>query len=224
MSGCRLLFVTGLASEARLLRRFVGPDDRVITAIGDTDGIADIVTESDAGGVVSFGVAGGLSEDAPLYAPLITSVLRGVDPPPAWPRPVPGQTDEPLYAAGEAITSVEEKARLFAETGAIAADMESRGCAIGAVRGEKPFIAVRAIADDADEPIPEVLLDCVDARGRPRPLKALFTLLRRPRLFGPMVRLGRANSRAMRVLRISLEAGLVDALAAALTTHGRKTQ
>jgi adenosylhomocysteine nucleosidase len=65
---------------------------------------------------------------------------------------------------------------------AAAVDMESAAVAAVARDRNLPFIALRAIVDEVDDTIPTALHESVDAWGRPRPLKLIVALSRRPSL------------------------------------------
>ncbi len=71
------------------------------------------------------------------------------------------------------VTSPEEKATLFQQTGAIAVDMESAAVAAEAQKARVPFMAIRAVADPVGMTLPRSALTALDEFGRLRPLKLL---------------------------------------------------
>ena len=79
------------------------------------------------------------------------------------------------------ITRAAEKRRLAGAYGAMAVDMESAGVATAAHARGRPFLAVRAVSDDARTDMPEVVDEWASAGGRMVPS---------PREVAGLVRLG----------------------------------
>jgi hypothetical protein len=99
-----------------------------------------------------------------------------------------------IHTSGQIVATPDEKAELFARTGAPAVDMEH-----GIVREYSrslgvPFVAVRAISDAAGDMLYPAVLRLVDEWGRPRPAAIAGALLRRPTLLPHLMRLG-ANAK-----------------------------
>ncbi len=100
---------------------------------------------------------------------------------------------------------VEEKATLHRETGAIAVDMETAAIAAACARAGVPLLAVRAISDPAQTPLPAPLAEWFDlARQRPRPRRLLMYVWRRPSAIWPFVRFVRSLPVARRALTEAL--------------------
>jgi adenosylhomocysteine nucleosidase len=100
---------------------------------------------------------------------------------------------------------VSEKAALFRETGALAVDMETAAIAAACQRAGVPLLAMRAISDTADTPLPAPLAEWFDlARQRPRPRRLLAYLCRRPSAIGPFVRFLRGLPTARRALTAAM--------------------
>src|SRR3546814_7947035 len=78
------------------------------------------------------------------------------------------------------IGSTQDKAALFAETGASAVDMESHGVAMAAATAGLPLLVLRAIADSAGTALPRAVLHGLAPDGRQRPLAVAAALLLRP--------------------------------------------
>mgnify|MGYP001773063203 CR=1 FL=1 len=106
----------------------------------------------------------------------------------------------PVLTATKPLLSVEHKAFWHEHSGALAVDMESVAVARVAATACRPFFAMRAVCDAAGRAVPEAMLAMVDDFGRPRILKLLCTLLRRPWLAGPLLRMQGDFHRALRGL------------------------
>jgi len=90
--------------------------------------------------------------------------------------------------------------------GALAVDMES--AAVAAVARERglPFMALRAIVDEAQDTIPPALNGSVDAWGRARPLRLMAALCAHPLMLGDLPRLYSRMQRATQALRAAAHA------------------
>lgn len=109
------------------------------------------------------------------------------------------------------VETVVAKRALAAATGAIAVDMETAAIATECSRAGVPLLALRAISDAAAEPLPVPFADWFDlARQRPRPLRLLRHLGRRPSAIVPFVRFVRGLQRA----RSALGRAVCEAVAA----------
>ena len=188
--------LTGMALEARLARRTGLP---VACAGGDASAAAAAqrLLESGAGGIVSFGVAGGLApglrpgslvvatavvdEDGAVYevCRFWHDRLRH-----ALPQALPAVLAGALTPAA----TTEEKARLGARTGAVAVDLESLAVARVCLAWGRPFAVLRAVADPAGRALPAAALAGLDGEGRMVPGAVLAQLAADPR---QIVALGR---------------------------------
>lgn len=88
----------------------------------------------------------------------------------------------------------------FERTGAVAADMESGAVAAAALRAGVPFIAVRAILDAANTPLPAAALAAVSG-GRVQLRRVVSALVRRPQDLPALLRLATGRRAATRALR-----------------------
>lgn len=102
----------------------------------------------------------------------------------------------PVAGSETVLATPAAKRTLHRETGAPAADMESAFLARWCLRQEIPFVAVRAVADDAGAAIPAAVLDAADPDGGIEPLELLLQLLRHPGQIGSLWRLERQFRRA----------------------------
>jgi hypothetical protein len=83
-----------------------------------------------------------------------------------------------LVSVHAIVATPEQKARLYADTGGLAVDMESGPILAAARRRGWPALVVRAVSDHAQEALPEALLHAVDTHGRVRTLPAFLALAR----------------------------------------------
>ncbi len=105
-----------------------------------------------------------------------------------------------LLGTAEVVATPDAKARLFAESGAAALDMESLPLAEAAAEAGRPFIAVRAVADPAGRAIPGAALAALGKEGRVDFLRLLAALARRPGDLAGFPALARDSARAKAAL------------------------
>lgn len=114
-----------------------------------------------------------------------------------------------LLTAAAAIATIEEKRALRAATGAAAVDMEAAGVADAAAELGLPWVALKAILDPADLPLPAPLARCARADGGLR-VGGLLAALLAPRAWRP----ARAVARNLRPALAALRAGTGEACGA----------
>ena len=98
------------------------------------------------------------------------------------------------------LSSPQEKAGAFAQTGALAVDMESHHVARAAAERGLPFLAVRAISDQANEALPPIMAGFVDEYGQTRMSAVLAALILRRVTLAQLLQAGRASRRAHQAL------------------------
>ena len=114
-----------------------------------------------------------------------------------------------LLTSSRAVTTIEDKARAFRETGAIAADMESMAVAqVAAIRG-LPFLAVRVIVDTAADVLPNAVVTASRA-GQPRVWSLIGRLVLAPADLIAVIRLARRYGIANRALRAVAATGCLQ--------------
>ena len=160
--------------------------------------------EGHAGTAPLWSSDGDLPESAPVSAraPSVTSAVR---PGPAEATDArkgegPGVRVGAILGLDRMLSSPQEKADAFARRGALAIDMESHHVARAAGERNLPFIAVRAISDQANEVLPAIMATFVDAEGQTRMSAVLAALILRRVRFGALVRVGGASRRAHQAL------------------------
>jgi adenosylhomocysteine nucleosidase len=117
-----------------------------------------------------------------------------------------------LLTSAAAIEDVAAKAAAFAETGAVAVDMESAGVAQIAASKRLPFVAVRAIVDTAGDTLPRAVM-AAGTEGRVRLARLLFGIVRSPREIAPVMRLAQRYRAAIRALGAVARTGALAPLA-----------
>jgi adenosylhomocysteine nucleosidase len=117
-----------------------------------------------------------------------------------------------LLTSAAAIAEAAAKAAAFAETGAIAVDMESAGVAQVAAASKLPFVAVRAIVDTAADSLPRSAV-AAGAQGRVRLVRLILGIVRSPREIAPMMRLAKRYHAASRALCAVARTGALAPLA-----------
>ncbi len=93
-----------------------------------------------------------------------------------------------------------DKQHLHQQTGASAVDMESLAIAAVAHQSQIPFLALRAIADGADDNLANCAIQCVDEFARPQLPRLLTCLARHPTEMSSLIRLGHNFNKATRTL------------------------
>jgi adenosylhomocysteine nucleosidase len=160
--------------------------------------------EGHAGTPPLWSTDGDLPENAPAStrAPSVTSAVR---PGPA--QMVQGGTGEgrgirvgAILGLDRMLSSPQEKADAYARRGALAIDMESHHVARAAGERNLPFIAVRAISDQADEILPAIMATFVDAEGQTKMSAVLAALIFGRVGLGALLRAGGASRRAHQAL------------------------
>lgn len=106
-----------------------------------------------------------------------------------------------LLCSEKALITVEEKAAAFANTRAIAVDMESAGAAEAARQVSVPFFCVKVVCDTAHKGVVQELLEAVDSQGNSKPERLFLPLLRRPWLVWHIWQTAREFSQAIAVIK-----------------------
>lgn len=210
--------VTGLAVEAEVLRAAkVAAAVRCCGARPDAalEAARQLIAEG-AQALLSFGVAGSLVAIAqPGHVVLADEVVL----PDGTRLPCAAQWHADLAArlsrlavrlhrgpiAGSAIPvcSADAKHALRQHTGALAVDMESHAVAKAAAEAAVPFLALRAVADAADQSVPGFAMTGVDAAGHTRLMPVLVGLVRQPGALPDLLRLRRHFNAALAGLRLA---------------------
>lgn len=100
-------------------------------------------------------------------------------------------SDQPLLETNHVLVQPAQKQRLFQESGAAAADMESAELSAVARDAAVPFAALRVIADSADTTIPQWITGSIDSFGRVRLVSMLLPFITHPADWPGILRLAR---------------------------------
>ena len=202
-----ILAVTGLKREAEIAG---GQSVVAVAGGGDAKGLAEKLDalHGDIKGVISFGVAGGLS---PLLkvgeAVIADQVISGGE---QWrcserwrvalAAKLAGAHQGPIAASTAILENAKEKAALFAATGALAVDMESAVAARFAAARKLPFAVLRVISDDARHVLPPAALVAMRPDGGIAISRVLGSLVRHPLQLPSLVRMARTSGKAFKEL------------------------
>jgi adenosylhomocysteine nucleosidase len=223
--------VAALPAEARCLAgtglRFARPvtvSDQMMVCLGGVGGTgaavaARLLVAAGATALVSWGVAGGLDANLQPGTLVVTGeVITGeVDRPirhaptpvsRAWAAELACSVRERVSLSGGPIVAVDHvletlaDKRALAGTGAVASDMETAAVAHAARSARIPWIAVRAIVDDASLALPAGVVSAIDIFGRPRIGRLVTALVRQPGEILQLPRLARHFRAALGTLNV----------------------
>lgn len=197
-------FVVGLVAEQTIAKRLSG----IVavgngTAAGAQRAVEDVVRQG-ATALVSFGVAGGLAPDAragKILVPrsvLTASGMRDCDE--TLVQRLGGPLDGLLLGSNAVVASRAEKARLFAQTGATAVDIESEAVATYAFAHHRPFAVLRVVCDPASRALPRAAQVALDSCGKISISRIVAALVKRPDDILPLIWVARDASVARRSL------------------------
>jgi adenosylhomocysteine nucleosidase len=208
--GITVAAVAGFRAEARCLR---GQDVRVAFSGGSAERArseAERLVAEGGAALVSFGLAGGLAQGLRpgdlLLPETVCSARAGswsVDP--VWCQRMHARLArggfEPkagaLAGSERIVATILDKRALFEEVGALAVDMESHAVAAVADEAKIPFLVLRAVADPADQVIPQVAREALRPDGRIRVRATFGGLFRGPGELIALLRLARQSALAL---------------------------
>jgi hopanoid-associated phosphorylase len=199
-----MIVVVGMAFEARIAAGLGVP----VVCGGDGKNLAASLTRAMAagcGGLISFGVAGGLAPDLePGTCVIGSSVIDENDTHATdarWAhrltRLIPGSIRGAIVGVRAPIAHASAKRDLHRQTGAIAVDMESQVVARAAIQHGVPMAAIRVIVDPVQRTIPRSALAGARPDGTIDPLAVVRSLARNPRDLIGLVRMA-VDTRAAR--------------------------
>lgn len=204
--------VCGLKSEARTLAHL--PADRFRVCVSGANAQraheqAKGLARDGARILISFGLAGGLIPDLRPGDLVLNGLVHLPDGGEIHADSTLLEALKPFLqpvrlaaAAGadQAVLSPIGKARL-ANLGGACVDMETHGVARAAQEAGRPWVAVRAIADDCHTALPKWAMGLVREDGSVDDARAALALLRAPWDLPLALRLASANAKALAALR-----------------------
>lgn len=103
-----------------------------------------------------------------------------------------------VLGVDQVLNTPASKARAFARTNADIVDTESHAFARAMTSRGGRWLIIRGLSDRHDESLPRGVEGFVDPQGRTRISAVLWALMKRPTLFGTLLRLGSRTEEAMR--------------------------
>ncbi len=198
-----IIAVTGLVREARIAD---APGVKTIAGGGKASLAAKLEQALGEGakGIISIGIAGGLSPRLASGDCVIASeVLSGGErfaTDPAWTARIGAALPQGIVAAIAGADAVvldkNGKADLFRATGAYAVDMESHIVARLARQYRIPFAVLRTIADPADRNLPPLVISALKEDGSVNVPAVLAGLATRPQDIAALMRTARQSEKA----------------------------
>lgn len=211
--------VAALPGEAKSIRKSRaqwggGSPEVALSGVGQraAGAAAERLARSGAAGLVSFGYAGALNPG--LRSGTLILPADVIEPDGTLHRADSGwlaalaaalAPDLPLATGAllstpHLLASAEDKRAAHAATGAVAVDMETAAIAAAARRHGLPFIAVRAVLDEANQTVPSAVVAAVDDRGTVGLGRLMLALLARRREIPSLIPLARAARLSDRTL------------------------
>lgn len=204
-----IVAVTGLVREARILK---GSHIATVVGGGDAAGLKtqldSVLPESEVTGVISIGIAGGLTTEFHPGSVIVGSeVVAGGEHYPtdtdwmqrlwkAIPRAKPG-----IIAGSDTVLMHRpDKTDLFERTGACAVDMESHIAARAALAHKRPFAVLRVICDPGDRTLPPAALVAMKPDGSVDGQAILRSVMAQPGQILSLMYLMRDSAVAFRTL------------------------
>lgn len=204
-----IVAVTGLVREARIVR-----GKRVVTLTGGGDALGlkkqldTVLPEEGVSGVISIGIAGGLSPDLrPGHVVIGSEVVIGTERYETdvdwlqrmW-RAIPRSKPGIVAGSDSVIMHWPEKTALYERTGAVAVDMESHIAARAAHQYKKPFAVLRVVCDPGDRTLPPAALIAMKPDGSVDTQAVLRSVIAHPQQIPGLLYLARDSATAFRTL------------------------
>lgn len=180
----KLGVITGLKFEADIIRHAVNnlkhQHPHYASVAGNQERSYEKAKEfvgKGAKALISFGIAGGLSDDVPVGTLILASEVYcgkgGVyKTDEAWRENLEGVLKSeisavtgPMISLPHALESEDQKRGAHIDTGAYGVDMESFGVAKAAKEMKVPFIVIRAVSDGAADTLPACVVPAMGEDG-----------------------------------------------------------
>ena len=231
----KLGIITALPAEASCLtnnsfstKEIIVLDEVLIIVSGigseNATSAAEQLINNGATALVSWGTAGGLSENLKpgdlLLPEFVQSDNRKYQTDHNWRQRLVDQITPDLkphsgllLQTNEVISGTEQKSQLHEKTSAIAVDMESGSIAKTADQNKLPFLIIRSVVDTSDETIPISAINSIDEFGQTKPAALTASLIKSPGDIPKLIKLGKHFQQARKSLKqVSTLAGISLAL------------
>ena len=173
---------------------------------------AEAFIDAGACGLLSFGVAGGLTAGVPAGALVLAETVfdgnRHYPTDTAWRNKINDSISDTcevisgtLAGTDRMISTLDGKQRLHGNSAAVACDMESHAVARIATSHGVPFVVIRAISDPHDRFVPSWVLQCLSPTGEVRIPALLWQAVQRPGSWRGLAGLSRDAKSAFGSLR-----------------------
>lgn len=207
--------IAALELEGRIAAPAIRPGSGALHVSGPGAGRAFAAAKraiaGGARGLVSFGLAGGLTPAAATASVLLPESGSSRDfhwsADDGWHARLRQALETefplvraPLYSADRVLTTVREKSDAATSSGAVAVDMESASIARAAEESELPFVALRVVADGPGDALPVNVAALVTGDGRTR-YAGLAGFVLAPDQLSLLIRLANRSGKARRALR-----------------------
>jgi adenosylhomocysteine nucleosidase len=213
----RIGIITGTRREAACLRTLAPSENfRIVCSGADAARArrqAEDLLSGGADGLVSFGLAGGIDPGLPSGTVILaTSVISqdGRQGPvsESWRDAMAGDfqgaglafVSGSVLGVDQAVVDPEPKRLLHTGTGALCVDMESHVVMETARSRGVPCLVIRAVADTAEDELPDIAFDAIGNDGGVRGVALAARLLRNPREISDVIGLWRASRPAFAAL------------------------
>ena len=204
-----IVAVTGMVREARIVK-----GERVVSLIGGGDArglkkqLDTVLPEKGVSGVISIGIAGGLSPDLrPGNVVIGSEVVTGserYETNPDWLqrlwRAIPRSKPGTVAGSDTVITQRPAKTALYERTGAVTVDMESHIASRAAHQYKKPFAVLRVVCDPSDRTLPPAALVAMKPDGSIDAQAILRSVMAHPQQIPSLFYLARDSAAAFRSL------------------------
>ena len=212
--------VTGLRFEADIVRkaaRKLDVDAPLMASVaGDQEQsyeAAKNFIDQGVKGLVSFGIAGGLTEALPVGSLVLPKTVlhdgkSRFSTDGRWRKALAGMlrpeinaADGPLISLSIALETEDDKRAAHRRRGAVGVDMESHGVARAAHEAGVPFIVIRAISDAVEDQLPASVVPAMGAGGAIRPVPLVKGILKDPSELSQLADFGKKTAKANATLR-----------------------
>jgi adenosylhomocysteine nucleosidase len=205
----------GLESEAKIARTVKGGLVACAAARpGKARELARVLVDKGATHLMSFGIAGSLESSVQLGDVFIGTRIASAKGQwlcdEAWGRELADKLPQAkrggVYGSETLVATAVAKQVLHTDTGCAIVDMESQCLAEIAASAKIPVTVVRAICDDSNMNVPQLVMAAIGEDGRIDVMRAMTHIIRHPLQLADLFHVLRGTSRALAALRSTVGA------------------